>query len=200
MGLLDYLGKAYESGMSMLAPNQQDVEMRPRIAKGLLEVLPTPVSDALSGYEAYQSAKQGDLLGAGLNGVGMLPFIPSMAGVVSNKSLDAVLDVIRQKHNVDIGAHTWPMGVPEDQINGVYVGRVVVPKEMRGEGRGTKAMQELLDYTDSEKAKTFLTADLGLGATSKDRLKNFYKNLGYKENKGRTHDFSISGNMIREPK
>lgn len=48
--------------------------------KGGASALPV-VGDAISGYDAYQSAKQGDYLGAALNAVGLLPLIPGLAGV-----------------------------------------------------------------------------------------------------------------------
>ena len=80
MGLLDSLMSAYQSGMSLLAPNQKDVEMRPQIAKGLLGVLPGS-GDAIAGYDAMQSAKEGNYGEAALHGVGLLPFVPAMGGM-----------------------------------------------------------------------------------------------------------------------
>ena len=81
MGLLDSLMSAYQSGMSLLVPNQKDVEMRPQIAKGLLGVLPGS-GDAIAGYDAMQSAKEGNYGEAALNGVGLLPFVPAMGGMI----------------------------------------------------------------------------------------------------------------------
>jgi hypothetical protein len=57
------------------------------LAKGLLGFTPV-VGDAISAYDAVQSARKGDYLGAALNGVGLLPFIPSVAGIVRNKTLE----------------------------------------------------------------------------------------------------------------
>lgn len=51
------------------------------LAKGLLGFTPV-VGDAISGYDAIQSARQGDYLGAALNGVGLLPFVPAMGAAV----------------------------------------------------------------------------------------------------------------------
>lgn len=48
--------------------------------KGGASALPV-IGDALSGYDAYQSAKQGDYLGAALNAIGALPLLPSLAGI-----------------------------------------------------------------------------------------------------------------------
>ena len=51
--------------------------------KGGASALPV-IGDAISGYDAYQSAKQGDYLGAALNAVGLLPMIPGLAGTIKN--------------------------------------------------------------------------------------------------------------------
>lgn len=49
--------------------------------KGGASALPV-IGDAISGYDAYQSAKQGDYMGAALNAVGMLPLVPGLAGIM----------------------------------------------------------------------------------------------------------------------
>lgn len=81
MGLLDFLKDAYTRGAGLLAPNQADVNYRPEITKGLLSFLPG-TGDAISGYDAVQSAREGNYGEAALNGLGLLPFIPAMGGVV----------------------------------------------------------------------------------------------------------------------
>ena len=83
MGLLDTIISGYKNGMGLLAPNDQDLEMRAEIAKGLLGFAPS-VGDAISGYDAVQSARQGNYGEAALNGIGLLPFIPSMGGLVKH--------------------------------------------------------------------------------------------------------------------
>lgn len=65
----------------MAGPNQSDVEQRPSIAKGLLSFIPGP-GDAIAAHDAYQDARKGDYLGAALNGVGLLPFIPAIGGMI----------------------------------------------------------------------------------------------------------------------
>lgn len=51
------------------------------LAKGLLSFTPV-VGDAISGYDAYQSAKQGNYGEAALNGLGLLPFVPAFGGLI----------------------------------------------------------------------------------------------------------------------
>lgn len=76
---------------------------------------------------------------------------------------------------------------------------LVVPKEKRGEGIGTKFMEDLIKLADEEGKTIVLTAAKDYGATSVNRLKDFYKRFGFIENKGRNKDFRISDNMYREP-
>jgi GNAT superfamily N-acetyltransferase len=74
-----------------------------------------------------------------------------------------------------------------------------IPEGERNAGLGTQAMQELTRYADSKGARIALSPSLDFGATSLPRLKDFYKRLGFVENKGRNRDFAISESMIREP-
>ena len=54
--------------------------------KGGASVLPV-VGDAISGYDAYQAAKQGNYGEATLNAIGMLPMIPGFAGLIKNTNI-----------------------------------------------------------------------------------------------------------------
>ncbi len=84
--------------------------------------------------------------------------------------------------------------------NGIELSRIVVPKEKRGEGLGSKFMQDLTTHADKHKKRIVLSPSKDFGATSVDRLKEFYKAHGFVENKGRNKDYSISHSMYREPK
>lgn len=53
--------------------------------KGMLGLLPAGAGDVASGLLAADDVRRGDYGSAALNGVGVLPFIPSMAGIVSPK-------------------------------------------------------------------------------------------------------------------
>lgn len=61
--------------------------------KGGASALPV-IGDAISGYDAYQSAKQGDYLGAALNAVGMLPLVPGLAGTIKSKTGSIANDLL----------------------------------------------------------------------------------------------------------
>lgn len=53
------------------------------LAKGLLGFTPI-VGDAISGYDAIQSARQGNYGEAALNGLGLLPFVPALGGMTKS--------------------------------------------------------------------------------------------------------------------
>ena len=77
--------------------------------------------------------------------------------------------------------------------------RIEVPKEMRGQGVGTQAMQDLVNYANQQGKTIALSPSTDFGGTSVGRLKDFYKQFGFVENKGRNKDFEISESMYRLP-
>jgi hypothetical protein len=74
--------------------------------KGGASALPV-IGDAISGYDAYQSAKQGDYMGAALNAVGMLPLVPGLAGTIK-KAGDAINPEMMKKLDDYKMAHQAP--------------------------------------------------------------------------------------------
>src|SRR3990167_8636309 len=80
----------------------------------------------------------------------------------------------------------------------ISLDKIIIPKEQRNQGIGTKFMEDLTKYADEtgQKLVTTPTSDFG---GSKSRLVDFYKRFGFTENKGRKMDYSISETMIREP-
>lgn len=81
---------------------------------------------------------------------------------------------------------------------------LIVGKENQGKGLGSQAMKALTDYADSVGKRIILTPgvqDKNHGTTSRTRLVRFYKQFGFKENKGQTLDYSMgAGKMYRDPK
>lgn len=80
---------------------------------------------------------------------------------------------------------------------------IIVPRELRSQGVGSEAMQDLIQYADSVGKLIRLTPasrDAHHGTTSKARLVKFYKQFGFVENKGRNKDFRINADsMYRLP-
>ena len=80
----------------------------------------------------------------------------------------------------------------------ITLSRIVVPAGERGAGKGTDAMQALVDYADATGQRIALSPSADFGGNKK-RLLEFYKRFGFTENKGRSKDFAVSETMIREP-
>jgi 2'-5' RNA ligase/predicted GNAT family N-acyltransferase len=78
------------------------------------------------------------------------------------------------------------------------ISKIVVPKEQRGNGKGTQIMQAILQYADAHDLTIALTPDTTFGG-SKGRLVSFYTNLGFVRNTGRNKDFRVRETMLRTP-
>jgi len=94
-------------------------------------------------------------------------------------------------------------GIDADVYNGknaIELSKIVVPKDKRGEGLGSKFMQDLISHADKNEKKIVLSPSTDFGASSVNRLKEFYKRHGFVENKGKNKDYSISHSMYRHPK
>lgn len=89
--------------------------------------------DVQSGYEAVQSAKEGKWGEAGLNALGVLPFVPALGGMV--KKAENISDIYR-------GSHTAPgpdFGAPLHDLTGggqMYPADVYSPNAVRYYGTG----------------------------------------------------------------
>jgi predicted GNAT family acetyltransferase len=86
-----------------------------------------------------------------------------------------------------------------DNKNNINLNRIVVPKEMRGQGIGSQVMQDIVQYADDVKKPVTLTPSSDFGGNV-NRLKDFYKQFGFVENKGKNKDFSTMDSMYRNPK
>lgn len=77
--------------------------------------------------------------------------------------------------------------------------RIVIPEEIRNQGVGKKAMQDIIEYADANNRRVVLTPSKDFGATSIPRLVDFYKQFGFVENKGSNKDFTTREAMYRDP-
>ncbi len=80
----------------------------------------------------------------------------------------------------------------------IHLSQIVVPKDSRGAGKGTAAMQALISYADRTGQRITLTPSADFGG-SKKRLVEFYKRFGFVQNKGKDKDFTTMEGMYREP-
>lgn len=79
---------------------------------------------------------------------------------------------------------------------------LVIPKEIRNQGQGSRFMERLVEYADQQQATIVLSPAErgdGKGTTSKSRLVEFYKRFGFELNKGRKKDYRYSELMYRRP-
>lgn len=83
--------------------------------------------------------------------------------------------------------------------NLICVRELRVPKDKRGCGIGTLAMQYLIEYADSVGKRAVLSPSKDFGASSLPRLQKFYRRFGFVANKGKHKDYEISDTMYREP-
>jgi len=79
----------------------------------------------------------------------------------------------------------------------ITLSRIIVPEGERGRGKGTAAMQALVDYADRTGRHIVLSPSSDFGGNKK-RLVQFYKRFGFVENKGKNRAFTISESMYRQ--
>lgn len=117
----------------------------------------------------------------------------SVAGERTLNQADASLESVREAWSEAGIKHAI-----SEQDGTIEVSQIVVPKDKRGQGIGTEAMQKLLAYADATVQRVVLTPSSDFGGT-KSRLEKFYKGLGFVANKRRSKDFTTRATMIREP-
>jgi GNAT superfamily N-acetyltransferase len=102
---------------------------------------------------------------------------------ILNEQLDSNLE---KKYGVTLDIYEYP--------EYLELHRIVVPKEKRSEGIGTKVMNDIITYAKKNKKDIFLTPSSDFGG-SKGRLIQFYKSFGFKDNKGGNRDFRSKESM-----
>ena len=102
---------------------------------------------------------------------------------ILNEQLDSNLE---KKYGVALDIYEYP--------EYLELHRIVVPKEKRSEGIGTKVMNDIITYAKKNKKDIFLTPSSDFGG-SKGRLIQFYKSFGFKDNKGGNRDFRSKESM-----
>ena len=112
--------------------------------------------------------------------------------------LDQLTATLKAKHGLK---HLWIFDTGNDQIE---LSAIMVDKAEQKQGKGSAAMEDLVDYADMHGLTIVLTPgvkDIHQGTSSRSRLVKFYRRFGFIENKGRSMDFAIGGGkMVRYPK
>jgi GNAT superfamily N-acetyltransferase len=166
------------------------------------------VAGLLGDVQQYiQHPEQRTGINYALSGLGLLPFVPAAFGMVKKvgdvpamsvrDDLGKIADEIKSARGLQ------RLDLYPKNDGSIEVAAIEVPKDLRKQGIGTKAMQDVIAYADQQGKRLVLTPalkDERHGTTSRSRLVDFYKRLGFVENKGRNKDFAISDGMYREPK
>lgn len=104
------------------------------------------------------------------------------------KETDRLLDELRSKYGVDLYVYYSSLQ------HVLIISSIIVPKEKRNRGIGTKVMEEICDFADKHKLNILLTPTSEFGG-NKRRLIQFYKSFGFEKNK----DYRYRESMIRKP-
>jgi GNAT superfamily N-acetyltransferase len=161
------------------------------IVQGLLGTAPDQMGLSVLNpdYEKIRKAAE-PAFALGLLGQAAPLLAPMTKGLPVGASIKSLDDIFKKYPDVTIDA-----SVGKKDIN---LSRIVVPKEMRNQGVGTQVMSDLSEYADSLGKRITLTPSSDFGG-SVPKLKTFYKELGFVENKGKNKDFSTREAMYREP-
>jgi GNAT superfamily N-acetyltransferase len=175
---------------------QRDVNTLPdpltyAVVQGLLGTRPDEMGFSVLNpdYEKIRKAAE-PAFALGLIGQASPLLAPLTKGLPVGASIKSIDDIFKKYPDVTIDA-----SVGKKDIN---LSRIVVPKEMRNQGVGTQVMSDLSEYADNIGKRITLTPSSDFGG-SVPKLKAFYKELGFVENKGKNKDFSTREAMYREP-
>ena len=117
----------------------------------------------------------------------------------TSPEVQAFADSVKQKYGlVDFDLY-------DDDRGNIELNRIQVARGERKGGTGTAVMQELANFADKRGSLIWMSvADKNdeMGTTSKSRLMKFYRQFGFKPNKGRNkrYDLSMYASMYRDPR
>lgn len=103
-------------------------------------------------------------------------------------------DLLNKKYG-DVLDQIWI----KEKDYGFVLDAIVIKKGIRNDGIGSKVMNYIINYADKNNKIATLTPSTSYGS-SIGRLTQFYKNFGFKNNKGGNKDFRFMQTMIRYPK
>jgi predicted GNAT family N-acyltransferase len=99
-----------------------------------------------------------------------------------------ILQELEDEFNIELDLY--------DNGKWLELSRIVIPKDQRGQGIGSKVMQRIVDFADKENRKIYLTPSKDFGASSVSRLEKFYKEFGFEKN---TYRNETKETMVRLP-
>lgn len=177
--LADKIGSGIASGLTgtgLISDNYRAQQIGKNVS-ALAELLPG-IGDATAGDEFGRAVAQGDKFGMAMAGLGVIPVAGDLA-----------------KSALKVKFPDFKIGLSENADN-IILDKIVVPDELRGSGKGTEFMVNLIADADRKGKSIGLTPSSDFGGNKK-RLTEFYKRFGFVENKGKNKDFTVNESMIR---
>ena len=111
------------------------------------------------------------------------------------KKEKSISEALKEKHpNLD-----FSLQERRNEDRPTVLSRIVVDKNNRNEGIGSKFMNDLVSHADERGHTLALTPSKDFGG-SVSKLNEFYGRHGFVPNKGKHKDYSISEQMYRLPK
>lgn len=102
---------------------------------------------------------------------------------------------IRNLENRLVSEYNVKLSLQLTKSNVIIISKIVVNKDSRSEGIGSKVMKEICNYADKNELRIALTPSNDFGGNV-NRLKQFYKKFGFVQYKG----YEFRETMVREPK
>ena len=152
---------------------------------------------SFSGKGRYSDDELKDLLKISDDDISRYKAINQSLPMDEVSSVEQLSESIKSKKGIKT------LSLYEDRKGNIKLDTIIVDKDGRGSGVGSKAMEDIIKYADKNNKLVKLTPavkDDFQGTTSQARLRKFYKRFGFVENKGRNKDYAISELMYREPK
>ena len=107
--------------------------------------------------------------------------------------LDGIHALEKKYEEMGVQVDIWPTA-----YESAYLSTLIVPKDKRERGLGTKFMEELAELADRCKVTLLTSPETTYGGTMY-RLIEFYKSFGFVFNKGRNKDYRFMYKMYRKP-
>lgn len=108
--------------------------------------------------------------------------------------LDMIQNLLREKYS----QYLKGLDIFENKSS-LILSKIILNDEAKNLGVGTKIMNDLVNYADTNKQIIALTPSSDFGG-NKNRLIQFYKRFGFKHNKGQYKHYEFSDAMIRYPR
>lgn len=98
---------------------------------------------------------------------------------------DYILKNLEKEFNIEL--ELWDHG------DWLELYKIIIPKELRGDGIGSQVMNIITDHADKTKKDIRLTPDARFGGSSVSRLKKFYQGFGFVKNR----DYEFRNSSVR---